>query len=151
LSRRYERGKIDKTLFIKKAKSAIILVQIYVDDIIFGATNDSLCEEFVAAMQGEFEMFKMGELSFFLGLQVKKSKDDIFLSQTKYCKDIFKKFEIQNYKEASTPMSTSYYMDVDLAGTTVDQTKFRGLIGSLLYLTTSRPDIMFAICLCAKF
>jgi len=85
LSHSYERGKIDKTFFIKKSKSIIILVQIYVDDIIFGATNDSLCEEFVPAIQREFEMSMMGELSFFLGLQVKQSKDGIFLSQTKYC------------------------------------------------------------------
>jgi len=71
LSHGYEGGMIDKTLFIKKSNSEIILVQIYVDDIIFGATQDSLCEEFVAAMQGEFEMSMMGELSFFIGLQVK--------------------------------------------------------------------------------
>jgi len=81
LSNGYERGMIDKTLFIKKSNSKIILVQIYVDDIIFGATKDSLCEEFVVAMQGEFEMYMMGELSFFLGLQVKQSKDGIFLCQ----------------------------------------------------------------------
>ena len=80
LSNGYERGMIDRTLFIKKSNSEIILVQIYVDDIIFGATKDSLCEEFVAAMQGEFEMLMMGELSFFLGLQVKQSKDGTFLS-----------------------------------------------------------------------
>ena len=78
LSHGYERGMIDKTLFIKKANSEIILVQIYVNDIIFGAIKDSLSEEFVAAMQGEFEMSMMGELSFFLGLQVKESKDGIF-------------------------------------------------------------------------
>jgi len=79
LSHGYERGMIDKTFFIKKSNSEIILMQIYVDDIIFGATKDSLCEEFVVAMQGMFEMFMMGELSFFLGLQVKQTKDGIFL------------------------------------------------------------------------
>jgi len=79
------------------------LVQIYVDDIIFGATKDNLCKEFVAAMQGEFEMSMIGELSFFLGLQVKQSKDGIFLCQSKYCKEILKKFEIESCKEASTP------------------------------------------------
>jgi len=120
LSHGYDRDKIDKTLFIIKSKSSIILVQIYVDDIIFGATNDCLCEEFLAAMQGEFEMSMMGELFFFLGLQVKQSKDGIFLSQTKYCKEILKKFEMENCKETSTPMSTSCYMDADLAGTTID-------------------------------
>ena len=86
---------IDKTLFIKKSNSEIILVQIYVDDIIFGATQDSLCEEFVVAMKDEFEMSMMGELSFFLGLQVKQTKDGIFLCQSKYCKEILKKFELR--------------------------------------------------------
>jgi len=109
------------------------LVQIYVDDIIFGATKDSLCEEFVVAMQEEFDMSMMGELSFFLGLQVKQSEDGIFLSQSKNCKEILKKFEMESCKEASTPMPSSCYMDVDVAGKEVDQTKYRGLIGSLLY------------------
>ncbi|XP_068497827.1 uncharacterized mitochondrial protein AtMg00810-like [Phaseolus vulgaris] len=142
---------IDKTLFTKKANSEIILVQIYVDDIIFGATKDSLCEEFVAVMQGEFEMSMMGELSFFLGLQVKQSKDGIFLCQSKYCKEILKKFEMESCKEASTPMPSSCYMDADVVGKGVDQTKYRGLIGSLLYLTASRSDIMFVVCLCARY
>ena len=132
---------VDKTLFIKKSNYEIILVQIYVDDIIFGATEDSLCEEFVLAMQGEFEMSMMGELSFFLGLQVKQTKDEIFLCESKYCKEILKKFEMESCKEASTPMPSSCYMDADAAGKGVDQTKYRGLIGSLLYHTTSRPNI----------
>ncbi|XP_068466523.1 protein FAR1-RELATED SEQUENCE 2-like [Phaseolus vulgaris] len=132
---------IDKTLFIKKSNLEIILVQIYVDDIIFGATQDSLCEEFVAAMKDEFEMPMMGELSFFLGLQVKQTSDGIFLCQSKYCKEILKKFEMESCKESNTP--SSCYMDADAAGKGVDQTKYRGLIGSLLYLTASRPDIMF--------
>jgi len=142
---------IDKTLFIKKSNSKIILVQIYVDDIIFGANKDSLCEEFVVAMQDEFEMSMMGELSFFLGLLVKKSKDGIFLCQSKYCKEILNKFEMESCKEASTPMPSSCYMDADVAGKGVDQTKYRGLIDSLLYLTASRPDIMFVVYLCARF
>ena len=126
-------------------------IKIYVDDIIFGATQDRLCEEFVAAMKGEFEISMMGELSFFLGLQVKQTKDGIFLCQSKYYKEILKKFEMESCKEASTPMPSSCYMDVDSVGKSVDQTKYRGLIGSLLYLTASRPDIMFAVCLCARY
>ncbi|XP_068466404.1 uncharacterized mitochondrial protein AtMg00810-like [Phaseolus vulgaris] len=101
-------------------------------------------------MQKEFEMSMMGELSFFLGLQIKQSKEGIFLCQSKYCKEILKKFEMENCKAATTPMSTNYYMSVDEAGTVVDQTKHRGLISSLLYLTASRPDIMFIVCLCAR-
>ena len=84
--------------FYQKSNSAIILFQIYVNDISFGATNDNLCKEFMAAMQIVFEMSMMGELSFFLGLQVQQSKDDIFLSQSKYCKEILKKFEMVQCK-----------------------------------------------------
>jgi len=98
-------------------------------------------------MQGEFEMSVMGELSFFLGLQVKQLKHGVFLSQTKYRREILKKFDMENWKEASTPMLRSCYMDADLDGKVVYQIKFRGLIGSLLYLTGSRPDIMFVVCL----
>jgi len=107
LSHEYERGKVDKTLFIKKVGSDIILVQIYVDDIVFDSSNAKLCENFVKAMQGEFEMSMMGELSFFLGLQIKQSKEGIFVCQSKYCKDILKKFEMEACKAATTPMSTN--------------------------------------------
>ena len=129
----------------------VILVQIYVDDIIFGSSNDQLCEYFVKAMQGEFEMSMMGELSFFLGLQIKQTKEGIFLCQYKYCNDIFKKFEMESCKATTTPMSTNRYLSDDEVGTAVDQTKYWGLIGSLLYLTSSIPDIMFVVCLCARF
>ena len=95
--------------------------------IIFGATQDSLCEEFVAAMKGEFEISMIGELSFFLGLQVKQTEDGIFLCQSKYCKEILKKFEMENCKEASTPIPSSCYMDVDAAGKRVNQTKYMAL------------------------
>jgi len=138
-------------LFIKKAGTNIILVQIYVDDIVFGSSNVKLCEDFVKAMQGEFEMSMMGELSFFLGLQVKQSKEGIFICQSKYCKAILKKFEMEACKVAATQMSTNCYLEADGAGPEVNQTMYMGLIGSLLYLTASRPDIMFVVCLSARF
>ena len=126
------RGKTDKTLFIKKASSDIILVQVYVDDIIFGSTNENLCRQFVESMHGEFEMSMMGDLNYFLGLQIKQLDHGTFLSQTKYCKELLKKFDMENCKESATPMGTNCYLDSDEKGTSVDQTKFRGLIGSLL-------------------
>jgi len=146
-----QRSQVDKTLFIKKSESKIILVQVYVDDIIFGSTNDLLCQDFVSAMQGEFEMSMMGELNYFLVLQIKHMKTETFLSQTKYCRDVLRKFEMENYKEASTPISKSCYLDADENETVVVQTKFKGLIRSLLYFTASRPDIMFSVCICARF
>ncbi|GJT05245.1 putative ribonuclease H-like domain-containing protein [Tanacetum coccineum] len=113
----YRRGTIDKTLFIKKDKHDIILVQVYVDDIIFGSTKKSWCDEFEALMKSRFQMSSMGELTFFLGLQVKQKEDGIFISQDKYVAEILKK----------------------------------SMIGSLMYLTASRPDIMFAVCACSRF
>ncbi|KAK2390888.1 putative mitochondrial protein [Trifolium repens] len=147
----FEKGKVDTTLFIKRIHKHTLLVQIYVDDIIFGATNESLCKEFSEMMQGEFEMSMMGKLNFFLGLQIKQTKNGIFINQSKYCKELLKKFDMENCKEIATPMSTSTYVDQDESGKPIDITKYRGMIGSLLYLTASRPDIMFSVCLCARF
>jgi len=92
-----------------------------------------------------------GELNFFLGLQVKQMGHETFLCQSKYYKELLKRFEMDNCKEASTPIATSCSLDLDEKGTSIDQTKYRGLIGSLLYLTVSHPDIMFSVCLCARF
>ena len=127
-----------------------MIVQIYVDDIIFGATNHYLCEEFFKIMQGEFEMSMMGELKFFFGLQIKQCKDAIFINQIKYAREILKKFGMDGVKSSKTPMSTITKLNKDENGKSVDEKSFRGMIGSLLYLTASRPDIMFATCLCAR-
>ena len=150
-SQGYDRGTSDKTLFIKKKGDDTILVQVYVDEIIFGSNNGELCETFVEIMKSEFEMSMMGELNYFLRLQVKQLKDGIFLNQAKYCKDLLRKFEMDKCKPISTPFSTSCHLDHDEAGILVDETKYRGLIGSLLYLTASRSNIMFALCMCARF
>ena len=95
-------------------------------------------------MQGEFEMSMMGELTFFLGLQVKQTKDDIFINQAKYVKDLLKRFGLEASKPYSTPMSTSTKFDKDEGGKCVDSKLYRSMIGSLFYLTASRPDIMLA-------
>ena len=108
-------------------------------------------EIFCDLMKGEFEMSMMGELTFFLGLQIKQLEDEIFIHQSKYTKDLLKKFKMDESKEVSTPMSSTLKLDKDEEGKSVDQMLYRGMIGSLLYLTASRPDIMFATCLCARF
>ncbi|XP_019418587.1 PREDICTED: uncharacterized protein LOC109360408, partial [Lupinus angustifolius] len=151
LEKGFERGLVDTTLFIRKSENHVLLVQIYVDDIIFGSTNDILCREFSEMMQGEFEMSMMGELTFFLGLQIKQLESGIFIHQAKYCKELLKKFEMDKCKEASTPMASACYLDKDEKGKAIEVTKYRGMIGSLLYLTASRPDIMFSVCMCARY
>ena len=137
-------------MFIKKTCNDI-LVQVYVDDIIFGSTKKILCEQFVKAMQGEFEMSMIRDFNYFLGLQIKQFHNGIYLCQSKYCRELLKKFDMENCKEVSTPIATGCSLDMNENGKDYDQTRFRGLIGSLLYLTVSRPDIMFSICLCARF
>jgi hypothetical protein len=99
-------------------------------------------------MSKEFEMSMIGELSFFLGLQIKQLKDGIFISQSKYLKDMLKKFGLDNAKPIKTPMATNGHLDLDEGGTMVDQKPFHSIIGSLLYITASRPDVMFSVCMC---
>ena len=151
ISSGFKMGKIDTTLFIKLRENDFLIVQIYVDDIIFGATNVSLCEEFAKSMHSEFEMSMMGELNFFLGLQIKQLKEGTFINQAKYIRDLLKKFNLEEVKAKNTPMGSSIKLDMDEKGKSIDQTKYRGMIGSLLYLTASRPDIMYNVCLCARF
>ncbi|GJX77991.1 putative ribonuclease H-like domain-containing protein [Tanacetum coccineum] len=147
----YKRGTIDKTLFIRRNKKDIMLVQVYVDDIIFGSTNKSWCDEFEALMQSRFQMSSMGELTFFLGLQVKQNKEGIFISQDKYVAEILKKFDLVHVKAAITPMETKLPLTKDEEAFDVDVHLYRSMIGSLMYLTASRPDIMYAVCVCSRF
>ncbi|GJY80317.1 putative ribonuclease H-like domain-containing protein [Tanacetum coccineum] len=147
----YRRGNIDKTVFLKKEKHVIILVQVYVDDIIFGSTKKSWCDEFEALMKSRFQMSSMGELTFFLGLQVKQKANGIFISQDKYVAEILKKFDFVNVKTASTPIETQKPLVKDEEASDVDVHLYRSMIGSLMYLNASRPDIMFVVCACSRF
>ncbi|GKE32025.1 putative ribonuclease H-like domain-containing protein, partial [Tanacetum coccineum] len=106
LDNRLQRGKINKTLFIRRNKGDILLIQVYVDDIIFSSTKKSLCTEFEKMMNMKFQMSSMGELTFFLGMQVKQKEDGIFISQDKYVTKILKIFGFTDVKTASTPMET---------------------------------------------
>ncbi|GJY98665.1 putative ribonuclease H-like domain-containing protein [Tanacetum coccineum] len=147
----FQKGKIDKTLFIKRDKGDIMLVQVYVDDIIFGSIKKSLCTDFEKIMHKKFQISSMGEHTFFLRLQVKQKEDGTFISQDKYVIEILKKFSFSNVKTARTPMETHKPLLKDADGEDVDEHLYRSMIGSLMYLTSSRPDIMFAVCACARF
>lgn len=147
----YSRGSVDKTLFVKRTSSHIIIAQVYVDDIVFGSTSDHLVQEFTKTMEQEFEMSMCGELTFFLGLQVKQLDNGMFLSQSKYAENLVKKFNIDKKKRVATPMSTVTKLTEDKNGKTVDQTLYRSMIGSLMYLTASRPDLCHSVGVCARF
>ncbi|GJZ77139.1 retrovirus-related pol polyprotein from transposon TNT 1-94 [Tanacetum coccineum] len=147
----YKMGMVDNTLFTKKKNSNLIIVQIYVDYIIFGSTCQDMCDEFAKIMHAEFKMSMMGELNFFLGLQIKQMDDGIFFKQSKYIKEMLKKFGLENSKPLKTPMSSDTKLTKDEECDSIDSTKYRGMICILLYLTASRLDIMFSVCLCARF
>jgi hypothetical protein len=102
-------------------------------------------------MLKEFEMSMIGELTYFLGFQVKQMKDGNFLSQEKYTKDLLKSINMEKCKPIKTPMPTNGHLDLDEGGNLVNQTLYHSMIGSLLYLTASRPDMMFSVCMCARF
>nr|GEU42987.1 hypothetical protein [Tanacetum cinerariifolium] len=150
LNNGFKRGQIDKTLFIKRNKDDILLVQVYVDDIIFRSTKKEMCDAFEILMHEKFQMSLMGELTFFLGLQVKQKRDGIFISQDKYVAKILEKFGFFEVKTTSTLMETSKPLLKDEDGQEVDVHIYRSMIGSLMYLTSSRPVIMFAVCACGR-
>ncbi|GJR20454.1 retrovirus-related pol polyprotein from transposon TNT 1-94 [Tanacetum coccineum] len=147
----FTKGTIDLTLFTIKYGEDILLVQIYVDDIIFGSTNPKFSKRFEKLMHSRFEMSLMGEMKFFLGLQIHQSPRGIFINQAKYTLEILKKHGMEKGQSIGTPMATKPKLDADLSGEPVDQTDYRSKIGSLMYLTSSRPDIVQAVCYCARY
>jgi hypothetical protein len=143
-------GSVDKTLFTLNHNTDFLLVQIYVNDIIFGGSSHSLVSRFQEMMKSEFQMSMMGELTFFLGIQVKQMKQGTFVHQGKYTKDLMKKFNMMELKPVSTPMSSAASLGPDEDGDVVDQREYRSMISSLLYLTATQLDIQFAVGLCAR-
>jgi hypothetical protein len=147
----YVMGSVDKTLFTLNHGTYFLLVQIYVDDIIFGGASHSLVSRFQEMMESEFQMSMVGELTFSLGIQVKQMKQGTFVHQVKYTNDLMKKFNMVELKPVSTPMSSAASLGPDEDGQAVDQREYRSMISSLLYLTATRPDIQFTVGLCAHF
>ncbi|XP_019087606.1 PREDICTED: uncharacterized protein LOC109127414 [Camelina sativa] len=127
------------------------LKQIYVDDIVFGSTCQPLVKQFVESMSQEFEMSMVGELRYFLGLQVEQSADVIFVSQSTYAKELVQRFGLDKSKEAKIPMGANDKLSKEEEGEDVDERLYKGMIGSLLYLTASRPDICLSLGICACY
>ncbi|GJR63053.1 retrovirus-related pol polyprotein from transposon TNT 1-94 [Tanacetum coccineum] len=147
----FSKGALDLTLFTRQASSDILLVQIYVDDIIFASTNPTMCDEFAKIMTSKFKMSMMGQMTFFLGLQISQSPRGIFINQSNYALEIIKKYGMLSSDPVDTPIVDKSNLDKDLQGNPVYPTHYRGMIGSLMYLTTSRPDLVFAVCMCAWY
>nr|GEU94888.1 hypothetical protein [Tanacetum cinerariifolium] len=147
----FSKGTIDPTLFTRHFDDDILVVQVYVDDIIFGSNDPRYATLFSDLMKSHFEMSIMGEMTFFLGLQVNQSPSGIFINQSKYVHEILKKYGLNTYDIVGTPMDIKDKLDLDQIGTPIDATKYRSMIGALMYLTSRRPDIVHATCVCARY
>nr|GEZ11033.1 hypothetical protein [Tanacetum cinerariifolium] len=145
------KGTTDPTLFIRRFDDDILVVQVYVDDIIYGSKHPRYTQLFFDLMKSRFEMSMMGEMMFFLVLQVNQSPCGIFINQSNYVLEILKKYEMESCDPVGTPMEIKDKLDLDQNGTPVDATKYRSMIGALMSLTFSRPDIIHATCLCARY
>jgi len=147
----FQRSKVDNTLFLKTKGEHLLIVQVYVGDIIFGATNNDLCDDFSNLMKSEFEMSMMCELNFFLGLQIKQTSNATMIHQQKYVRKLIKRFDMESAKPIDTPISISTRLVEDDGSPSVEEKLYRGMIRSLLYLTASRRDIVFSVGLCGRF
>nr|GEV10647.1 retrovirus-related Pol polyprotein from transposon TNT 1-94 [Tanacetum cinerariifolium] len=151
ISQDFSKGSVDLTLFIRRNGNDLLLVQIYVDDIIFAASTLELCDLFANLMCSKFKMSMMGKISFFLGLQIPQSPRGFFINQSKYSLELLKKYGFESCDPVDTPMVEKSKLDADKEGKAVDPSHYRGMISTLLYLTASRPNLQFAICMCARY
>nr|GEW09647.1 copia protein [Tanacetum cinerariifolium] len=150
VSQYFSKGLVDPTLFIRRYGNDLLLVQIYVDDIIFAASTLKLCDLFAKIMCSKFKMSMMGKISFFLGLQISQSPRGIFINHLKYALESLKKYDFKSCDPVDTPMVEKSKLDEDKEGKAVDPSHYRGMIGTLLYLTASRLDLQFSICMYAR-
>ncbi|GJR60002.1 retrovirus-related pol polyprotein from transposon TNT 1-94 [Tanacetum coccineum] len=151
ISQDFSKGSVDPTLFIRRQGKELLLVQIYVNDIIFAASTPELCDLFAKIMCLKFKMSMMDKISFFLGLQISQSPRGIFINKSKYALECLKKYGFDSCDPVDTPMVEKSKLDEDKEGKVVDPSHYHGMIDTLLYLTTSRPDLQFAICMCAQY
>nr|GEV10242.1 retrovirus-related Pol polyprotein from transposon TNT 1-94 [Tanacetum cinerariifolium] len=151
LHNHFFKGTTDPTLFIRRFVDDILVVQVYVDDIIFGSTHPRYTQLFSDLMKSRFEMSMMGEMMFFFGLQVNQSPCGIFINQSNYVLEILKKYGMESCDPVGTPIEIKDNLNLYQNGTSVDATKYHSMIGALMYLMSSRPDILRATCLCARY
>nr|GEZ89459.1 retrovirus-related Pol polyprotein from transposon TNT 1-94 [Tanacetum cinerariifolium] len=151
LSQDFSKGSVDPTLFIRRHGTELLLVQIYVDDIIFVASTLELCDLFADLMCSKFKMSMKGKILFFLGLKISQSPRGIFINHSKYALESLKKHGFESCDPVDTPMVEKSKLDEDREGKAVDLSHYCGMIGTLFYMTASRPDLQFVICMCARY
>ncbi|GLJ24590.1 hypothetical protein SUGI_0469950 [Cryptomeria japonica] len=146
----FTKGSVDSNLYYKITDNDILIIEVFIDDIIFGG-EDKLCMEFANNMKNEFEMSMIGEIKKFLGLQITQTDKGIFICQTKYLRELLKNFGMENSKPVSTPMVTSEKLSIKDTSIPVNPTRYKSMIGGMLYLTQTRPDIMNAVSIVSRY
>lgn len=141
----------ENNLYTKIENDKLLIIVVYVDDIIFGRNEESMSQNFSSVMQKEFEMSLLNELTYFLGLQVQQTKDGIFLSQTKYLKQILKKYGMEDSKPICTPMIIGCSLSSNDESPTMNPPTYISVIGSFLYLTGTNLDIMHVVGVVGRF
>lgn len=147
LRENFERCPSEHTLFTKSKEGKFIIVSLYVDDLIFSGNDKSFCDEFKNSMMLEFEMTDLWKMKYFLGVEVKQSQDGIFICQRKYAKEVLVRFGMEESNSVKNPIVPGTKLHKDEGGERVDETLFKQLVGCLMYLTVTRPDLMFGVCL----
>ncbi|KAK4386523.1 Retrovirus-related Pol polyprotein from transposon TNT 1-94 [Sesamum angolense] len=151
MDRGFRRSLSEHTLYIKSQGNDTLIVSLYVDDLIYTGNNEKMIQDFKEDMMKKFEMSNLGLMHFFLGIEINQEKEGIFICQRKYTENLLKKFKMESCKAVTTHLVTGEKYQKEDGSQKVDGSKYRSLIGSLLYLTATRPDIMFATSLLSRF
>lgn len=147
----FERSPNEHTLYVREIDDEKIFISLYVDDLLVTGTNSTRLQDFKNELHKEFEMNDLGEMSFFLGMEVWQSANGIFVSQKKYANELLKKFAMKNCKPVNTPLVKNLKLCKNDGAAKVEETKYKSMVGCLLYLTVARPDIMYAVSLISRF
>ena len=147
----FRRSLNEATLYIKGDEINFVVVSLYVDDLLITGSNEELMKKFRENMKQTFEMTDLGEMAYFLGMEIKQKNGEVFIYQKKYAKEILKKFRMDECKSVDTPMCQKKKLSKEDEAKKVDETLYRSLIGCLMYLTATRPDILHAVSLLSRF
>jgi len=151
LEQGFKRSKNEHTLYVKKEHGDLLIISLYVDDLLVTGNNPKMILTFKEEMKKRFEMTDLGLMNFFLGMEVNQGEDGIFISQSKYAREILKRFKMERCKPVSTPLVLNEKLSKDDGSREADLRQYRSLVGSLLYLTATRPDLMYATSLLSRF
>ncbi|XP_071916242.1 uncharacterized mitochondrial protein AtMg00810-like [Coffea arabica] len=147
----FEKSLSEFTLYIKKVDGEIVVISLYVDDLLVTGSSKELIDKFKKEMEDVFEMTDIGMMSFFLGMEIQQKQNEVFLCQQKYAKEVLKNFNMEGCKSTATPMNQKEKFCKEDGAEKVDEEPYRSLIGCLMYLTTTRPDIMQAVSLLSRY